>query len=238
MLFLGGYRSDMTGSKALKLEEWARNNGRACLCFDHFGHGDSSGHVYEGTIGRWRDDALAMFDAQTDGPQIVVGSSLGGWLSLLVAIARPERVAGVVLIAPAPDFTQELIWDKLDPDRRAEVIRTGWFEEHSPYSLEPDRFSLRLFEEARGHLLLAHPVEIAAPVRILHGTDDTVVPWQLSSRLLERLTGADATLTLVKGGDHRLSGAPDLERLIQAVDGLSVPPEPLRAPGDSSGSVG
>jgi pimeloyl-ACP methyl ester carboxylesterase len=216
--------SDMTGIKATWLEGFARARGHAFLRFDYTGHGASSGVFSEGTLGRWRDDALAALDRLTEGPQILVGSSMGGWIALLVTLARPQRIAGLVTIAAAPDFTEDLIAARLDKGQRAALARDGSFEEPSAYG-PPYRITRALLEDGRKHLLLRDAIAIAAPVRLLHGMADPDVPWQTSLRVTERLASRDVRLTLIKDGDHRLSREQDLaligreiEDLLAAVD--------------------
>ncbi len=220
LVFLGGFASDMTGTKATALESFARLRGQAYLRFDYFGHGGSSGAFAEGTIGRWRDDALAALDRLTTGPQILIGSSMGGWIMLLVARARAERIAGLVGIAAAPDFTEELIWKKLPPPALAELARTGRWHEPSRYGADLP-ITLALIEEGRRHLLLDRPLEIRCPVRLLHGMADPDVPWRWALRIAERIEGPDVVVTLVKDGEHRLSRDEDLRRIETAVAELS-----------------
>lgn len=220
IVFLGGFMSDMTGTKATWLESFARARGRGYLRFDYSGHGASSGAFVDGTIGRWLGDALAAFDRLTQGPQIVVGSSMGGWIALLLALARPGRVAGLVTIAAAPDFTEDLIWDRLDGARRSALLRDGYFEEASAYG-PPYRITRALIDDGRRHLLLRAPIAIAAPVRLIHGMADPDVPWQTSVRAAERLAGGDARVTLIKDGDHRLSREQDLALIGAAVEELA-----------------
>src|SRR5260370_33733631 len=176
--FLGGFRSDMPGTKAVALEAWARSAGRAYLRFDYFGHGQSSGRFEDGTIGRWLDDSLAAIDALTTGKLVLVGSSMGGWLSLLVARARPERLAGLVLIAAAPDFTERMLLEGLSPADRATLERDGWLIRPSQYSPEPSVFTFKLIEEGRNHLLLDNKLSLPCPVRLLHGQSDPDGPGE------------------------------------------------------------
>jgi pimeloyl-ACP methyl ester carboxylesterase len=220
IVFLGGLRSDMTGTKALFLEEYCRRRGRAYLRFDYFGHGASSGDFALGTIGRWRDDAVAVIDSLTERPQILVGSSMGGWIMLLAALARPERVAALIGIAAAPDFTEELLPKRLTPAQRREIEERGAVTLPSDYDPAGYLYTRALIEEGRQHLLLGKPIPLDMPVRLLHGLADASVPWQLSLRLAERLASRDVLVTLVKGGDHRLSSEPDLARLGQTLDAL------------------
>lgn len=219
VMFCGGLRSDMTGSKALALETRARALGRAAVRFDYTGHGASGGRFEDATLSVWLDDALAVFDALTRGPQVLVGSSMGGWIALLVARARPERVHGLVLVAPAPDFTRALVAG-LDAAARAALARDGRFARPSAYSAEPYVFTRALLEDGERHCLLDAPLTVACPVHILHGTADADVPWQRSLTLLERLQAPEAVATFVKDGDHRLSTSADLERLCAATDAL------------------
>jgi pimeloyl-ACP methyl ester carboxylesterase len=220
IVFLGGFRSDMSGTKALFLEDYCRRTGRAYLRFDYFGHGASSGDPAHGTIGRWAEDALAALDALTAGPQILVGSSMGGWIMVLAALARSERVHALLGIAAAPDFTEDLLWPRLDPARRAQLTATG--STTLPPAYDPAGYTIggALIEDGRRHLVLRGPIALDCPVRLLHGLRDTSVPWQTSLRLAERLMSRDVAVILVKDGDHRLSTAPDLARLAVTLDEL------------------
>jgi pimeloyl-ACP methyl ester carboxylesterase len=220
IVFLGGFRSDMTGTKALFLEDYCRRRGRAYVRFDYFGHGASSGEFAEGTISRWREDAVAVIDSLTEGPQILVGSSMGGWIMLLAALARLERVAALVGIAAAPDFTEELLPARLTPEQRREIEETGRVILPSDYDPAEYLYTRALIEDGREHLLLRQTIPLDMPVRLLHGLADASVPWQLSLRIAERLLSRDVTVTLVKDGDHRLSSDADLARLAQTLDGL------------------
>ena len=218
IMLCGGFRSDMTGSKAVALDIHCATMGRAYLRFDYRGHGESSGLFADGTIGSWRDDTLAVLDGATEGPMVLVGSSMGAWIALLAALARPDRVRGLVLVAPAVDFTQALIWDRLSDDVRKLLKTDGLWRRPSDYSEEPDEITMRLIEEGRGHLLFGGPIGFSGPVRILHGTADETVPWEYAKRVAEALTSGDVTLTLVKDGDHRLSDPVNLARLCAAAD--------------------
>ena len=220
VIFLGGFMSDMTGTKALALEGYCRARGRAFLRFDYLGHGQSSGAFTEGTIGRWAADAIAVIDQLTEGPQVLVGSSMGGWIMLLCALARPGRVAGLLGIAAAPDFTEELIWRDLDDAARGELTRRGVIELACDYGDTPYAITRGLIEEGRDHLLLGGPIGLTCPVRLLHGMADGDVPWRTALRLADRLAGDDVEVTLIKGGDHRQSEPRDLERLRRTLDGL------------------
>ena len=216
VVWIGGFRSDMEGTKALALDAAARERGWSFVRYDHFAHGASSGDWRQATIGRWREDAVAMIDAQ-DGPVILVGSSMGGWVALLLALARPDRLAGLVLVNPAPDFTEDLMWPGLADHERQALLREGETlvveDGLGPYVL-----TRRMFEEARDWLLLRGDVPVSAPVHILQGRADDVVPWRRQIALIERLTGADVRLDLIEGGDHRLSTPADLARLVDAVE--------------------
>lgn len=220
LVFLGGFMSDMTGSKALALEDYARRRGQAFLRFDYQGHGQSSGAFEEGSIGLWAEDAIAAFDALTEGPQILIGSSMGGWIMLLTALARRERVAGLVGLAPAPDFTEDLMWQVFDADKRARLERDGRIEEPSDYGEEPYVITRRLIEDGREHLLLRAPIPLDCPVRLIHGMADKDVPWQTSIRICQGLESDDVEIALVKAGGHRLSEPDDLARLTATVEGL------------------
>ena len=220
IVFLGGFRSEMTGTKALFLEDYCRRSGQAYLRFDYFGHGASSGDPIHGTIGHWLADATAVLDALTEGPQILVGSSMGGWIMVLAALARTERVHAVVGIAAAPDFTEDLLWPRLNPAQRQALMANGSTTLPSEYDPAGYTISRALIEEGRRHLVLRGPIALDRPVRLLHGLCDTSVPWQTSLRLAERLTSRDVALTLIKDGEHRLSTAPDLARLAATLDAL------------------
>jgi pimeloyl-ACP methyl ester carboxylesterase len=220
IVFLGGFMSDMTGTKAMALEAFCRERGQAFLRFDYFAHGASSGAFAAATIGRWKDDSLAVLDGLTQGRQILVGSSMGGWLMLLAARARPERVAALVGIAPAPDATEDLMWRRLSPTQQQAMWRDGSLTISSAYDPAGYVLTRQLIEEARSHLLLRAPLAVACPVRLIHGMRDPDVPWPTSLRLAERLAGADVTVTLVGDGDHRLSRADDLARLRRTLDTL------------------
>jgi pimeloyl-ACP methyl ester carboxylesterase len=220
VLFCGGYTSDMTGTKATALEAFCREEGRAHTRFDYSGHGASSGEFADGTIGAWADDALAVLDRATDGPMIVVGSSMGGWIMLLVASARPERVQGLVGIAAAPDLTEDLLLPQATPEQRRALIEEGHWMQTSAYG-EPYPVTSRLLEEARAHLVLRAPIPIRCPVHLLHGQRDADVPWQTALRLAERLESEDVTIELIKAGDHRLSSAPDLARIEAAIQRIA-----------------
>ena len=217
VLFLTGFRSDMTGAKALRLEQHCARRGQAFLRFDYRGHGASAGHFEDGCIGDWRDDALAIIDAATDGPLVLVGSSMGGWIMLLVARQRPERVAGLVGIAAAPDFTHDLILPQLTQSHRAALDRNGMFPAPSAYG-EPTPITRRLLEEGERNLVLQASLRLRCPVHLLHGQQDPDVPWQTSLRLAACLESGAVTVELIKDGDHRLSREEDLRRIEAALD--------------------
>lgn len=213
VLFLGGLRSDMTGTKATFLEAWCRARGQGFLRFDYTGHGASAGRFEDGTIGAWSADALAVLDRLTEGPVVLVGSSMGGWAMLNVALARPGRIAALVGIAAAPDFTEDLLWARWDEATRATLLRSGVVIEPNPYDPAGYPYTRALIEDGRRHLRLRGPVPLACPVRLLHGQRDDAVPWQTSLRLAERLAAEDVQVTLIKDGDHRLSREADLSLL-------------------------
>ncbi len=220
IVFLSGYMSDMSGSKASFLERHCLDHGRAYLRFDYRGHGLSSGAFTDGTIGAWAGDAVAMLDQVVEGPQVLVGSSMGGWLMLLAALARPQRVAGLLGIAAAPDFTETLMWESFSPEVKETLRSDGVYREPSPYGEEPYTITRRLIEEGRDHLLLHRPIALDCPVRLIHGMADPNVPYAFSLRLAERLTSNDVEIQLVKRGDHRLSGEADLRRLAATLEAL------------------
>ncbi len=215
VVFLGGFKSDMRGSKAEHLAQWAARTGRAFLRFDYSGHGESSGAFEDGTIGDWAADAMAAISTLTDGPQVLVGSSMGGWISLLVARAMPERVAGLVGIAAAPDFTEDGYWAAATPAQREALLRDGRWELPSEYSDAPYVITRHLIEDGRNHLVLRSPLALPFPVRLLQGTADPDVPMDWALRLLDHAQSPDLHLTLVKGADHRFS-TPECLGLIEA----------------------
>ena len=219
VLFCGGLMSDMTGTKALALEAHCRARGLAYTRFDYRGHGQSDGVFHETVLGEWLDDATAVLDQITGGPMVVVGSSMGGWVMLLLALARPERTKALIGIAPAPDFV-EAMWAELEPDAQAELQRTGYYRRPSDYSDEPYVISMALIEDGRKHLLLDKEIPINCPVRILQGMQDPDVPWRHALKVAEKLQSDDVIVTLAKSGDHRLSTPDDLARLIRTVDEL------------------
>lgn len=217
VVFLCGYASDMQGSKALALEAWAQENGRAFLRFDYAGCGESDGAFEDQTLTTWRDDALAAIDALTQGPVVLVGSSMGGWIMLMVAKALPERIAGLVGIAAAPDFTS---WGFTD-EQKATLREEGRLEEPSIYSDQPTIYTRALWESGEANLMLTGPLDLDMPVRLLHGQQDPDVPWRNSLELAERLRSSDVQTLLVKDGDHRLSREPDIALILRAVEDVS-----------------
>lgn len=220
VLFLGGFTSDMSGVKATALERWCRARGQAYLRFDYSGHGASDGRFADGTIGRWAQEALEVLDRLTDGPQIVVGSSMGAWLMLLTALARPQRMAALLGLACAADFTRYLLWDRLDESQRDRLRREGMIRLPSPYG-EPYTITLNLVEEAEQHHLLDRPkLPITCPVRLIHGMKDTDVPWRISAQVAERLGGSDVRVLLLKDGEHTLSRDRDVAVLVQTLGEL------------------
>ena len=223
LFWLGGFNSDMKGTKALALDAWAAEHGRACVRFDYSGHGESGGKFIDGTIGRWLEEGLAVFEQFCRGPQVVIGSSMGGWMALLLARevakrAKDASLAGLVLIAPAPDFTQELMWKGFSPEIRREIEEKGVWMRPSQYGDgSPYPITRALIEEGRNHLLLGSSIEVGCPVRILQGAKDPDVPWQHAFALVHRLPADDVVLTMIQDGDHRLSRPQDIARLLAAV---------------------
>jgi pimeloyl-ACP methyl ester carboxylesterase len=217
LFWVGGFRSTMEGTKAEYLAGWAASRRRAMLRFDYYAHGRSSGDFVKGTISRWRDDALTAFDRLTEGPQIVVGSSMGGWIADLLTRVRTDRVAALVLLAPAPDFTEDLMWSLMPETARKAVLDTGqWL-----YEGESESYPIThaLIESGRENLVLDKPQKVSFPVRILHGMADTEVPWHHTLKLVDILEG-DVRLTLLKNSGHHLSTPEDLKLIAETVDGL------------------
>jgi pimeloyl-ACP methyl ester carboxylesterase len=232
VVWLGGFKSDMKGTKAAALDEWAIKNSRALVRFDYSGHGESGGDFAHGTIGRWLEESLAVFTQVCRGPQILVGSSMGGWMALLLVrelrrqitkndaagVASQASVAGLALIAPAVDFTEELMWKRFPPDIKRAIEQTGAWERPSAYGDGPYLITKGLIEDGRKHLLLGDMIETGCPVHILQGVQDPDVPWNHAMELVSRFARDDVVMTLVKDGDHRLSRPEDLERLIAAIE--------------------
>ncbi|WP_296595459.1 alpha/beta hydrolase [Phenylobacterium sp.] len=221
VVWLGGFKSDMAGTKAQALADWALEKGRAFVRFDYFGHGESSGDFRDGTITRWREDAIAVLNELTAGPLVLVGSSMGGWISCLVALAMPQRIKAMLLIAPAPDFTETLMAPEIPPQGRVDLERDGVWLRPSDYG-DPYPITRQLLEDgARWSILGGEPIPIEAPVRILQGGADSDVPWRHALELAQTLKGEDVVFTLIRDGDHRLSRPQDLARMIAAVEELS-----------------
>jgi len=219
VVWLGGFRSDMTGTKAQALADAAAARGRSYLRFDYHAHGASSGRWEEGTIGRWRADALAAIGELTTGPLVLVGSSMGGWIACLAAMARPERVKALALIAPAPDFTETLMRPQLPPEALREIELNGsWIDTGGPEG--PYAITRAFLDDGARWSILNAPVPIRAPVRILQGGRDEAVPWEHALKLAQAIKGDDVVFTLIKDGDHRLSRPQDLERLVATVEAL------------------
>ena len=222
LFWLGGFNSDMKGTKAVALDAWAVEHGRACVRFDYSGHGESGGAFADGTIGRWLEENVAVFETFCAGPQVVIGSSMGGWMALLLARELARRasnrasLAGLVLIAPAPDFTEELMWKGFSPEVRHEIETRGVWLRPSEYG-GPYPITRALIEEGRNHLLLGGSIDVGCPVRILQGAQDPDVPWKHAFALAHRLPVDDVVLTVIQDGDHRLSRPQDIARMIAAV---------------------
>ncbi|WP_316191517.1 MULTISPECIES: alpha/beta hydrolase [unclassified Bradyrhizobium] len=221
LFWLGGFNSDMKGTKALALDAWAAERGRACVRFDYSGHGESGGRFVDGTISRWLEESVAVFRQFCRGPQVVIGSSMGGWMALLLArelLKDPAEatLAGLVLIAPAPDFTEELMWKGFAPAVRTEIETNGVWMRPSEYG-EPYPITRALIEDGRNHLLLGGAIKVGCPVRILQGAQDRDVPWQHAFALTHRLPAEDVVLTMIQDGDHRLSRPQDITRMLAAV---------------------
>jgi pimeloyl-ACP methyl ester carboxylesterase len=222
LFWLGGFKSDMQGTKALALDAWAAERNRACVRFDYSGHGESGGDFAEGTIGRWLEESVAVFNQFCDGPQVVIGSSMGGWMALLLARelakhpAQRASLKALVLIAPAPDFTEELMWKGFSPDVRGQIETSGVWLRPSEYG-DPYPITRNLIEEGRKHLLLGGAIEVGCPVHILQGAKDPDVPWKHAFALAHRLPAEDVVLTMIQDGDHRLSRPQDIARILAAV---------------------
>ena len=222
LFWLGGFKSDMKGTKAEALDRWAEETGRTCVRFDYSGHGESGGDFTEGTIGRWLEESLQVYGRFARGPQVVIGSSMGGWLALLLARELRKRkdaapIVGMALIAPAVDFTEELMWKQFSAATKREIEDKGFWMRPSEYSEAPYPITKGLIEEGRKHLLLGGLIETGCAVHILQGVEDPDVPWRHAAELVSRFAHDDVVLTLIKDGDHRLSRPEDIERLIAAV---------------------
>ncbi|MGA7072076.1 alpha/beta hydrolase [Bradyrhizobium sp.] len=222
LFWLGGFKSDMQGTKAVALDAWAAERKRACVRFDYSGHGESGGQFVHGTIGRWLEESVAVFKRFCAGPQVVIGSSMGGWMALLLARELGRRpasrasLAGLVLIAPAPDFTEDLMWKGFSPEARHQIETTGAWLRPSEYG-DPYPITRNLIEEGRKHLLLGSTIEVGCPVHILQGARDPDVPWKHAFSLAHRLPADDVVLTVIQDGDHRLSRPQDIARILAAV---------------------
>ncbi len=220
VMFCGGLMSDMSGTKATALEAHCVDQGIGFIRFDYQGHGESSGRFEEGSVGEWASDALAVLDELADGPQIVVGSSLGGWIMLLLALARPEKVAGLVGIAAAPDFPEKLMWEQLSDAQRTELEEKGMIYIPSDYGDEPYPIRYEFIRESRQHHLLDSEIAIDCPIHLLHGMADPDVPWEFSPRIAERVTSQDVEVTLVKQADHRFSEPENIKMILQTADSM------------------
>jgi pimeloyl-ACP methyl ester carboxylesterase len=220
VVFLGGFKSDMTGTKATSLEKFCKEKDYSFIRFDYLGHGHSSGKFTDGTIGKWLGNVLDVLDKLTTGPQILIGSSMGGWLMLLAALARPERIVALIGVASAPDFTENLIWDAMDATAKAELQKNGVYSLNSEYGEEPYPISYELITEGRKHLLLDKKIDINCPVRLIHGLLDKDVPHELSIKLSQQLTSENLCVNLIAEGDHRMSKPEDIELLCENLEEL------------------
>ena len=226
IVWLGGFKSDMLSTKAERIDHWAAARGRSFLRFDYSGHGESGGRFEDGTIGKWLAESVEMVRRHTEGPQILVGSSMGGWISLLLArelakLDETERLAGMALIAPAVDFTEALLWVRLPPDAKRDIEEKGVWLRHSEYSPEPTPVTRALIEDGRLHLLLGQTIRTFCPVHILQGLEDPDVPWRHALEVVEHMAGDPVALTLIKDGDHRLSREEDILRLLAAIESIA-----------------
>lgn len=220
-VWLGGFKSDMAGTKAEALSAWAHETGQAFLRFDYSGHGRSGGRFEDGTIGVWADDAEAVITAASEGPLVLVGSSMGGWISLLLAPRMPERIKALLLIAPAADFTERLMWPSFSPEIRAEILETGQWARPSAYDPEPYIITRALIEDGRRRLVMDGPIPFGGPVRILQGGQDPDVPAEHARALAACMRSPDLRFTLIEDGDHRLSRPQDLKVLTQTAGELA-----------------
>lgn len=235
LVWLGGFRSDMTGSKAMTVESYAKGRGQACLRFDYAGHGQSTGAFTDGTVGSWTEDAAAMVEAETEGDLILLGSSMGGWIGLLLAMEEAKRaktaghksrIRALVLIAPAPDFTQKLMWPKFSDEEKETILLEGQLIQPNPYDPEPTIITRKLIEDGKTHQILDDTIETKCAVRILQGVLDDAVPHTHALKLMDALAGEDVVMTLIKDGDHRLSRDSDLQTLVRVLDALPGQNEP------------
>ena len=218
VVFLSGFNSSKDGAKATFLEQWARDRGRAFLRFDYSGHGASAGRFEDGSIGQWCEDAASIIEGLTEGPQVLVGSSMGGWIACLLLRQQPERFAGLVTIAAAPDFTEDRYWAAFDAETRTSLTRKGSVQVQSPYDEAPYTITRKLIEDGRNHLVLTEPLHFSCPARILHGSDDAAIPVSTAQRLFEHATGEDIRMTLVKGADHRFSTPACLDLIARTIE--------------------
>jgi len=218
IIFLGGFMSDMDGTKATFLETFCAAKGYPFVRFDYMGHGKSSGNFIDGTISLWKENVLTILRTLTTGPQLLVGSSMGGWLMLLTALTSPERIAGLVGIASAPDFTETLIWDILPPHIRKHLLSAGLYQLESAYSDTPYPVTRKLIEDGRNHLLLQQPIPLTMPIHLIHGAQDHDVPAHISQTLHDQLLSTDKQITYIQEGDHRLSSPRDLSVIADAID--------------------
>jgi pimeloyl-ACP methyl ester carboxylesterase len=218
LVFLSGFKSDMNGTKALAIARFAEENNYDLIRFDYFGHGNSSREFLDGSIGEWLENSLTIIDKLTeDKPQILIGSSMGGWIMLLAAMARPNKFAGLIGLAAAPDFTEELIWDCLSDEQRQKIEKEKVIDFNNEFCDEPYPISLKLIMEARNHLLLNKEIAIDIPVRLIHGMDDKDVPYLTSIRIAEKITGSDVHVSLIKNAGHRLSQASELAVIYKTI---------------------
>ncbi len=222
VVFLGGFMSDMAGTKATYLEAWAHKKGCAFLRFDYSGHGQSSGAFVDGSIGEWADDAQQAIMALTEGPQTLVGSSMGGWIALLLAKRMPQKIAGLVGIAAAPDFTEDSMWAGFSDDQKTAIMSAGHLALESDYSDEPYIITKKLIEDGRNQLVLREPLSLPFPARFLHGTADADVDTSVALRLLDHVEGSDVRLTLVKGADHSFSAPENLTMIRRAIHSVTM----------------
>lgn len=217
VIFMGGFKSDMTGSKATALEDFCKKRSQKFIRFDYTGHGKSNGEFKDGTISQWKRDALAVIDNLGSERNILVGSSMGAWIALLCALERKEKCLALVGVASAPDFTEKLIWEKLSPEQQAQMTRDKIYYAPSCYGEEPYPITINLLEDGRKNLLLGEEIALNIPVRLLHGTLDEDVPYQVSIELMDKLTSDNITLKLIKNGNHRLSTPEQLNMICEAV---------------------
>lgn len=220
VIFLHGLMSDMDGTKALRIEAFCKKRGNSFLRFDCQGHGASDGLFQDGGLSRWSDDTCAVLDQLTQGPQVLVGSSMGGWNMLLSALKRPARIAGLLGIAAAPDFTEDLMMNDLTPAQKHIIDKDGFVEIACDYDDDPFIISKTLLEDGAKNLLLRKPINLNVPVRLIHGIKDNDVPWQTALRIQQMITSNDVEVTFVKNGDHRLSEDHDIARLEQTLENL------------------